>query len=82
MEIEIFIILVMCTTTSISIFINIAITENVLIHGSLLKNIKKDLIDISPEDAELYKVIPGSIFCRYCKKDLIEEIDLIILTPV
>ena len=32
------------------------------------KNIKKDLIDISPEDAEIYKVIPGSIFCRNCKK--------------
>ena len=32
------------------------------------KNIKKDLIDISPEDAEIYKVIPGSIFCKNCKK--------------
>ena len=31
------------------------------------KNIKKDLIDISTEDAELYKIIPGSILCKNCK---------------
>ena len=68
LKIEVFIIFVMCTTTSISNFIKMAITENVLTHGDFIKkHIKKDLIDISPEDAEIYKVIPGSIFCKKCK---------------
>ena len=66
--IKIFIIFVMCTTRSISFILNVAIIETVLTHGDLIKkNIKKDLIDISTEDAELYKIIPGSILCKNCK---------------